>query len=62
MSEIKKGDEVKLKSGGPVMTVQDLGDYIMGAGIEDGVKCIWFEDKDVKERVFDAATLVKHEY
>jgi len=59
MDEIKKGDEVKLKSGGPIMTVQDIGDYVT-AGIEDGISCIWFEGKDIKEKVFDRATLIKH--
>ena len=36
MSEIKKGDRVQLKSGGPVMTVQSVGDYSMGSSVEDG--------------------------
>ncbi len=61
MENIKKGDEVKLKSGGPVMTVKNIGDYSFGAGIEDGILCIWFEGNDVKEKVFDMATLVRHE-
>jgi len=61
MDDIKKGDEVKLKSGGPVMTVQNIGDYSFGTGIEDGVLCVWFEGTDVKEKVFDRATLIKHE-
>lgn len=60
MDEIKKGDEVKLKSGGPVMTVRDVGDYSFGAGIEDGVLCVWFEGAKPQEKVFDRATLVKH--
>jgi uncharacterized protein YodC (DUF2158 family) len=60
MDELKKGDEVRLKSGGPVMTVRTLGNYTMSAGISDGVLCVWFEGNKVQEKVFDRATLVKH--
>lgn len=59
MSEFNKGDQVKLKSGGPVMTVQSTGDYAP-MGPEDGVSCTWFDVKHVrKEDVFDAAVLEK---
>ena len=55
MSEFKKGDVVRLKSGGPRMTVQSVGNFTL---IEDGVKCVWFSDKkELKEEVFDAAVL-----
>ena len=60
MAAFKKGNVVMLKSGGPAMTVTDIGDYSagMGAGPEDGVKCVWFDDKkNPVERVFDAAVL-----
>jgi len=61
MEDLKKGDEVRLKSGGPIMTVQGIGDYSFSTGIEDGVQCIWFEGTKVQEKVFDRATLVKHQ-
>jgi uncharacterized protein YodC (DUF2158 family) len=61
MDELKKGDEVRLKSGSPIMTVQALGDYSLGTGISDGVLCVWFEGNKVQEKVFDRATLVKHQ-
>jgi uncharacterized protein YodC (DUF2158 family) len=35
-SEIKKGDTVMLKSGGPVMTVQWIDEY-------GGAMCSWFD-------------------
>jgi uncharacterized protein YodC (DUF2158 family) len=40
MAEIKEGDKVRLKSGSPVMTVQE---------ITDGGKlalCVWFDEKN----------------
>jgi uncharacterized protein YodC (DUF2158 family) len=43
------------------MTVRTLGDYTMSAGISDGVLCVWFEGSKVKEKVFDRATLIKHQ-
>jgi len=57
MSEIKKGDVVQLKSGGPLMTVQATGDYSFGSGIVDGVHCVWFEKNEPKERIFDRVAL-----
>ena len=58
MAEIKKGDQVQLKSGGPIMTVQSLDDY-SAAGIENGAMCVWFGDKNQPmEKVFDVETLV----
>lgn len=63
MSEFAKGDLVVLKSGGPVMTVADVGDY-SPMHSEDAVKCVWFEEvkgtSTVKEHVFDPTNLEKH--
>lgn len=50
MADFKKGDTVRVKSGGPLMTVAELGP-------EDGVKCVWFDGKHREEDVFDAAVL-----
>lgn len=61
MSEIKKGDRVQLKSGGPIMTVSGIGDYSMSKGIENGALCVWFDGKEPKERVFDLDTIEKVE-
>ena len=52
MSEIKKGNTVMLKSGGPIMTVQSIGDYSM-SGIENGVLCVWFDGNIPMDKVFD---------
>ncbi len=45
-----KGDQVRLKSGGPVMVVDDLTPV--------GVCCIWFDQRQRRRSgVFDAAIL-----
>ncbi|WP_339504002.1 YodC family protein [Pseudomonas sp. RL_105y_Pfl2_101] len=53
---IEKGDVVELKSGGPSMTVQTLGNWEM-KGIEDGAMCVWFDGKTKHQDVFDVAVL-----
>ena len=53
MSDVKKGDQVTLKSGGPVMTVENIGDYSMSDGIENGAKCVWFYNNNPMSKVFD---------
>lgn len=55
MSEFKKGDVVVLKSGGPHMTIRDIGDY---GQIKNGAYCIWFEKTKKYEDVFDLDTIM----
>lgn len=50
-----------IKSGGPIMTIQDLGDYSLSCGIENGAMCIWFIDQKPMEKVFDLDTLELYE-
>jgi len=58
MAEFKKGDVVRLKSGGPLMTIQDFGDYSQSTlGIQDGVSCVWFWKDEQHQQVFDRAVL-----
>ena len=50
MSDLKVGDVVRLKSGGPVMTVAKMGDgYVI---------CQWFDEKKMRRANFppDALT------
>jgi uncharacterized protein YodC (DUF2158 family) len=61
MNEFKKGDLVEVKSGSPVMTVADFGDYTSSGGPKEGVKCIWFDRGGQQEAVFDSAVLKRHE-
>lgn len=53
----KIGDLVRLKSGGPIMTINYVKDYE-----ENECICIWFNDKkEVLSRSFNPTTLVKIE-
>lgn len=58
--EFQKGDVVQLKSGGPTMTVQNIGDFTGSSGIEDGVLCVWFDGKKKYSEVFDRSVLRKY--
>jgi uncharacterized protein YodC (DUF2158 family) len=49
MEKFKKGDVVRLKSGGPDMTVQDLN--------ESEVTCVWFMGEVKQQDDFDVDTL-----
>ena len=58
MADFKKGDVVVLRSGGPKMTVADIGDFSgFGLGPVNGVKCQWFDKTKRFEEVFDAEVL-----
>ncbi|MCP4746057.1 MAG: DUF2158 domain-containing protein [Desulfobacteraceae bacterium] len=56
MEEIKKGIIVQLKSGGPLMTVEKIGEV---DDYDDGILCVWFNQRDkTVERVFERSSLV----
>lgn len=55
--ELKVGDVVELKSGGPPMTIEDIGRY--NYSDVPAAKCVWFEGKKRHEDVFQIATLQK---
>lgn len=50
-SQFKPGDVVQLKSGSPLMTVENVGDYSM-SGLNPGVQCVWFNSNEKMESVF----------
>jgi len=54
--EFKAGDVVRLKSGGPAMTIEGIGKYGPGAS-KDNAKCVWFDGKKRYEQVFELDTL-----
>lgn len=49
----KVGDEVQLKSGGPVMTVTNIGTA--------SLQCTWFKDDEVKREAFPEEALEAYE-
>lgn len=51
MADIKPGDQVRLKSGGPPMTAAKM--------VDDGIRCMWFESNEfLRQETFPPATLV----
>lgn len=58
-TEFKAGDVVQLKSGGPKMTIADIGHYSITGSTEIKARCVWFEGTKQKEHVFDLEVLMK---
>jgi len=52
MSNFNVGDVVQLKSGGPLMTVHNIGDY-SPTGPNPGLLCVWFDNAKKVQDVFD---------
>jgi len=59
MKEFEIGEVVQLKSGGPLMTVQSMGDY-SPTGPNPGVLCVWFDQLKKVEDVFDPRVLERY--
>lgn len=57
MEQFKKGDVVILKSGGPPMTIHDLGDFSLGCGVKNGALCVWFDGPRRQEGVFELESI-----
>lgn len=56
--KVKIGNVVKLKSGGPQMTVNDFNDA--GGHYEEGtgIQCVWFDGKmEAQRQIFHIDTL-----
>jgi uncharacterized protein YodC (DUF2158 family) len=58
-SEFKPGDVVRLKSGGPAMTIEGIGQY--GFDQEEKVLCVWFIRDVKKQDTFLLSSLEKDE-
>lgn len=57
MDEFKAGNTVRLKSGGPLMTVIEYPAKV-GASFNDTVaRCQWFDGSDLKEAKFKIAAI-----
>ncbi len=54
---------VKVKSGGPEMTIESIDDYaaVPGAAPDYQAKCVWFDGKNRKEGFFKPEMLSKVE-
>jgi uncharacterized protein YodC (DUF2158 family) len=58
MERLQAGDAVRLKSGGPCMTITALGVYSgWTMRVSDTVACRWFEGDKQQETVLDVALL-----
>ncbi|HYS21225.1 MAG TPA: DUF2158 domain-containing protein [Gemmatimonadales bacterium] len=56
MAQLKKGDEVVVKSGGPRMVVETIGTaHMTGDAFAD---CVWFEGNQRHAARFDVEVLV----
>jgi uncharacterized protein YodC (DUF2158 family) len=57
-SEYVVGEVVRLKSGGPNMTVEQIGDFsLMGVAGHDQAKYVWFVGTKRQQGVFEFPTL-----
>ncbi len=75
MMMFAKGDVVQVKSGGPVMTVEDFSQTAAGGQRPRGARrwlagvirrtpvawCVWFDENDQKRDSFRIDVLVKYE-
>jgi uncharacterized protein YodC (DUF2158 family) len=55
MAEFKAGDTVQLKSGGPVMTIDQIGTRAGQQG--EAAWCQWFEKTKLEKGVFPLTSL-----
>ena len=54
-NQFKEGDTVRLKSGGPLMTIESIDEYIDG---KTKAKCTWFIDSKKFDDLFILSALV----
>lgn len=59
MADFQLGDVVMLKSGGPKMTIKDIGDYSLHGGGNPGAACAWFDGVKPMKEVFPLSSLEK---
>lgn len=54
---IKEGDSVRLKTGGPIMTVESIDEIVYPGNVQ--AKCMWFDAKDKLKSDFFAPSALK---
>lgn len=57
MIELKVGDVVRLKSGGPDMTVTDTD--VLSQDLNANIRCSWFDGKKAQSALYPSEALVK---
>jgi len=58
MSHVKKGDAVRLKSGGPAMSVDNIGAHQFTDVPGWNAHCAWFDGNKPMQQWFDVDILV----
>ncbi len=58
--DLKIGEVVQLKSGGPLMTIHGIGDYSM-SGFNPGILCVWFDTNKKVEDIFHPDALERYQ-
>jgi uncharacterized protein YodC (DUF2158 family) len=58
--ELKEGDTVYLKSGGPRMTIDKIAVFSMG-GTTKEARCVWFDGKKRMVELFELHSLTKED-
>ena len=59
MEEIKPGDKVQLKSGGPEMVVEDYAVVVLGDSDRSHAVCSWFNNSTPTKNTFPIIALKK---
>lgn len=57
--DLKVGDVVRLKSGGPEMTVRSYPYSMMDGKDDSKAECVWFEEVKLHKSVFNVDELLK---
>ena len=58
--EFRLGDTVQLKSGGPKMTIEAIGDHSFSTTPEIKANCVWFDGTKKQESLFNVAAVMHH--
>ncbi|WP_205881847.1 YodC family protein [Leeia aquatica] len=62
MAELKVGDVVQLKGGGPVMTIETIGINDSYGNYQGTCECSWFHNGERKKERFVMAALQHYEH
>lgn len=60
MADLKVGDVVRLKSGGPKMTIDQI-DVFMSGSKRQQARCVWFDGAKQTTHVFELEVLEKED-